>query len=77
VVKMRFKGMLTIGIIPSELEHLKQGQPLRIKLDDLGLKGQSINIIVGDNNERLKKIMEQAAIELEEGRPDHKIQLLS
>jgi hypothetical protein len=61
MVKMKHKGLLLLGLIPAKLEHLKQGLPLRINLADIGLPGQGIAIIVGENHEKLKRMAEDAA----------------
>lgn len=64
MMKMKHKGLLALGLIPSELEYLKQGRPLTIRLDDIGLPGQVIVILMGESNEKLKALAEQAADQL-------------
>lgn len=65
MVKLHYKNLLTLGLIPAELEHLKQGQPIQIRLDDLGLTGQVIVIIAGESNEKLEEAAKAAADRLE------------
>ena len=67
MVKMKIGRMLTIGLIPSELEMLKQGHPLHCDMKDVGDKGHII-LIVGDSNEKLKQMAEQAAAQIEQGK---------
>jgi hypothetical protein len=65
MVKMHHKNLLTLGLNPAELDHLKQGQPLSIRLDDVGLVGHVIVIIPGESDEALKRAAEEAANKIE------------
>jgi hypothetical protein len=53
--------LVILGITPSELEHLKQGQPLNILLES----NLFVAIIPGESNEELVKVAQQAADRLE------------
>lgn len=64
MLKMKWRNLLTLGLNPKELEHLKHGQPLTIRLDDVGLPGQMIVIVTGDSDEALKRMAEGAADKL-------------
>lgn len=67
MVKMKFGRLLTIGLIPEELEILKAGHPLHCDMADVGDRGHII-LLVGDSNEKLKNIAEQTAAQLEKGK---------
>lgn len=58
MLKAATDKQLILGLIPKELEILKQGQPLIIKLDDVGFPGAVVTIIAGDTNEQLKEMVE-------------------
>lgn len=76
MVKMHYKRMLCLGINRQELEHLQQGQPLHIKLDDLDprMKGQLVVIIPGESDKVLKAAVEEAGRMMQDGRtPDNRI----
>lgn len=67
MVKMKYKNMLAVGIIPSELEHLKNDQPLNIKLDDIDLPGHVLVIFVGKDNQALKRVFDEVSEKLDRG----------
>lgn len=73
MLKLKHYGLLVLGLIPSELEHLKQGQPLTIKLDDVGLPGQGLVIVTGDNNDKLRQMAEEVAERLVKVNDEKKI----
>lgn len=54
MLKIKKGKLLVFGLTPSELEHLKNGNPLQIKLGDIGLTGAGVIIFVGDSNEKMK-----------------------
>lgn len=58
MLKAATDKQLILGLIPAELEILKQGQPLVIKLDEVGFPGAVVTIITGETNEKLKEIVE-------------------
>lgn len=62
MVRLEYKNLIVLGITPSELEHLKQGQPLNILLES----NLFVAIIPGDSNEELLKVAQQAADRLEQ-----------
>lgn len=61
MVKLKHKGLLVLGLTKQEQEALREGKPLPVSLEDLGLKGQMILLIPGEDNEQLKRTMEQVA----------------
>lgn len=61
MVKLKHKGLLVMGITKQEQEALRDGKPLPVSLEDLGLKGQMILLVPGEDNDSLKKTMEQVA----------------
>jgi type II secretory pathway component PulF len=67
VVKLRHKGLLVLGLPRKELEALQAGFPLPVMLEDVGLKGQVIYILAGENNEQLERVMKKAADAYERG----------
>lgn len=50
-----------MGITKAELEALREGKPLDVPLADVGLKGQGILVIPGEDNDTLKRTLEQVA----------------
>lgn len=62
MVRLEYKNLVILGVIPSELEHLKQGQPLEIKLES----NLVVVIIPGDSNEMLHEVAKKAAARLED-----------
>jgi hypothetical protein len=62
MLKIKRGKLLVFGLTPSELEHLKTGHPLQIKLDDIGLQGAGCIIFVGDTNEKMKAQFEGSGI---------------
>lgn len=50
-----------MGITKQEQEALRDGKPLPVTLEDVGLKGQMILLIPGEDNEKLKRTMEKVA----------------
>jgi hypothetical protein len=72
MVKMKIGRMLTIGLIPAELEMLKQGHPLHCDMKDVGDKGHII-LVVGDSNEKLKRMAEEAASAIEQNKKNRTV----
>ena len=64
MIKAERNGILILGLVPAEMEHLKQGNPLQIPLADLGFPGAGIIIIPGESHEKLKKHIEEAGEKL-------------
>lgn len=58
MLKAATDNHLVLGLTPDELEILKQGNPLVIRLDDVGYQGSVVTIITGDTNEKLKEVIE-------------------
>ncbi len=58
MLKAATEKHLILGLIPKELEILKQGQPLIVKLDEVGFPGAVVTIIVGETNEQLKEMVD-------------------
>ena len=69
MVRLEYKNLIVLGITPSELDHLKQGQPLNILLES----NLFVAIIPGESNEELVKVAKQAADRLEANSKDKKI----
>lgn len=69
MVRLEYKNLIILGITPSELDHLKQGQPLNILLES----NLFVAIIPGESNEELVKVAKQAADRLEANSKDKKI----
>lgn len=67
MVKLKHKGLLVIGITKRELEMLTEGAPLPVLLEDVGLKGQAIMLMPGQDNEGLLRIMNMVADAYENG----------
>lgn len=63
MLKIKRGKLLVFGLTPQELEHLKTGHPLQIKMDDVGLEGAGVIIFVGDSNEKMKAQFEQSGID--------------
>lgn len=63
MLKVKRGSLLVFGLTPDELEHLKQGQPLNIKLDDIGIPKAGVVIFVGESNEAMKKKFESAGLD--------------
>lgn len=61
MVKLKHRSLLVMGITKQEQEALREGKPLPVTLEDVGLKGQMILIIPGEDNDQLKRVMEQVA----------------
>jgi hypothetical protein len=61
MVKMRHKGLLVLGITRQEMSALRDGAPLPVPLEDVGLKGQHVLIIPGEDNAALNRVMQMAA----------------
>ena len=59
MLKAASERHVILGLIPKELEVLKQGQPLVVRLDEVGYEGATITIITGSTNEELKEIVEK------------------
>lgn len=66
MVRLEYKNLIVLGIVPSELEHLKQGQPLNILLES----NLFVVIIPGESNEALAKAAKEAADLLEANSKD-------
>lgn len=49
---------LVLGLTAKELELLKEGKPLMVRLDDVGYDAL-VTIITGENNEQLKRMMDE------------------
>ena len=62
MLKIKRGKLLVFGLTPAELEHLKTGNPLQIKMDDVGLQGAGVIIFVGDTNEKMKAQFEGSGI---------------
>ncbi len=62
MLKIKRGKLLVFGLTPSELQHLQSGNPLQLKLDDIGLQGAGVIIFVGDTNEKMKATFEQSGI---------------
>jgi hypothetical protein len=62
MLKIKRGKLLVFGLTPAELEHLKNGNPLQIKMDDVGLQGAGVIIFVGDTNEKMKAQFDQSGI---------------
>lgn len=62
MLKIKKGKLLVFGLTPTELEHLKQGNPLQLKLDDIGLQGAGVIIFVGDTNEKMRAQFEGSGI---------------
>lgn len=58
MMKILHNRFLVLGVNKKELEMLTNGKPLMMHLDDLGLKGQSVVIVHGSDNEHLGRIGE-------------------
>lgn len=67
MVKMKFGRLLTIGMIPDEIAQLQAGHPLHVDMADVGDRGHII-LLIGESNEKLKKIAEETAAQLEKGK---------
>lgn len=69
MVKAHYKKMLILGLNRRELEHLKEGQPMYIKLDDIDprMKGQLVVIIPGENDQQLVAAAREAERLLKDG----------
>lgn len=69
MVKLRHKGLLVLGINRKELELLSEGAPLPVALGDLDekLKGQMVMIIPGEDNDKLKAMLNRVADAYENG----------
>lgn len=67
MVKLKHKGLLVLGITKRELEMLTEGAPLPVLLEDVGLKGQTIMIMPGQDNDSLLKVMNMVADAYENG----------
>lgn len=61
MMKLKYKGLLTLGLNPKEFEHLRTGNPLTVRLDDLGLKGQVVVLITGASDEAMKGMADEMA----------------
>jgi hypothetical protein len=57
MLKAANTGHLILGLTPDELEILKNGQPIMVRLDDIGYKAL-VTIMVGKNNEEMKAMIE-------------------
>lgn len=61
MVKMRHKGLLVLGLTRQEMNAMREGAPLPVPLEDLGLKGQHVLLIPGEDNAALNRVMQMAA----------------
>lgn len=61
MVKLKHKGLLVLGMTKPEQDAFREGQPLPVELSDVGLKGQMILLIPGEDNDQLKKLFERIA----------------
>jgi hypothetical protein len=66
MVKLKFKGCLTLGITRRELQEFTAGRPIIVELEDVGLKGQRILLIPGEDDQQLYRIMSEAATVIEQ-----------
>ncbi len=57
MLKAATERMLILGLTPQELEHLRNGNPIITKLDDVGYDAV-VSIVVGESNEQLKSMIE-------------------
>jgi hypothetical protein len=55
-------SMLVLGLNPKEVEHLKQGNPLTVKLDDVGAEGNTVVLFMGASDEEMKKRFERSPL---------------
>lgn len=67
MVKLKHKGLLILGITKRELEMMVEGAPIPIQLTDVGLKGQMIMLMPGQDDQSLLKVMNIAADAYENG----------
>lgn len=67
MVKLKHKGLLVLGITRDEMNALRDGFPLTIPLEDVGLKGQQVLIIPGPDNRALERVMNTVADAYENG----------
>lgn len=59
---LRGTNLLVLGLNPKEIEHLKQGQPLKIDLSDVGAPGNQVVIFMGSSDEEMKKRFERSGL---------------
>jgi hypothetical protein len=67
MVKLKHSSLLVLGMTKLELERFREGMPLDIPLDDVGLKGQRILLIPGEDNDTLLQLMKKIADAYENG----------
>jgi len=67
MVKLKHKGLLVIGITKRELEMMTEGAPIPVQLTDVGLKGQMIMLMPGQDDQSLLKVMNMVADAYENG----------
>ena len=48
-------SLLVLGLNPAEVEHLKQGQPLKVNLDNVGAPGNQVILFMGSSDEEMMK----------------------
>ena len=60
---LRLNGsLLVLGLNPKEVEHLKQGNPLQVKLADVGGEHSQVILFMGESDEEMKKRFERSGL---------------
>lgn len=61
---LRMDGaLLVLGLNPKEIQHLKEGNPIRKSLEDIGAPpGSQVILFMGDSDEDMKKRFERSGL---------------
>lgn len=60
---LRLNGsLLVLGLNPKEVEHLKLGNPLHVKLADVGGEHSQVILFMGESDEEMKKKFERSGL---------------
>jgi hypothetical protein len=60
---LRLNGsLLVLGLNPKEVEHLKNGNPLHVKLADVGGEHSQVILFMGATDEDMKKRFERSGL---------------
>ena len=55
-------SLLVLGLNPKEVEHLKQGQPLKVSLHDVGAPGNQVILFMGASDEEMVKRFQRSPL---------------
>jgi hypothetical protein len=62
MIKFRAQGrkrvLFGFGITDKNIELLKKGHPIKVRMEDLGCKGLDITIFYGPSDDTMKKLVE-------------------